>query len=394
MHYFRRLFAFLLVLPFPTQVTKLTLGLFYAHHPPAISTMPSSGTVFSYTVDWAILIGLAVAGFIAGKFPPNKRPFSLHNPDISLPYKCHDTVSLGAAAAVSLVVPAILMLCFALASLVALKASDKKSPQRHPRRHEMWKFHAGLLGLLLSAVLAFVLTNGTKNLLGKPRPNLLGRCQPDVANVANFVVSNATDAGGQLVTAAICTNTDKSVVDEGFRSFPSGHSSAVASGLVYLSLWLAARLGVGSPFLMGGTAGEVDKSERGTQTYDLDQPYGDSVHGGSDDVENGLANSKGGQDAAAPLYLLAISLMPLGAAIYICATRWYDFQHHGLDIMSGFIIGAVSSILGFRYYYQPVRVGAGFSWEPRAARRRKSMPSCCSGGEVDPFCLSGVDCIC
>ncbi|KAK9434669.1 PAP2 superfamily protein [Metarhizium brunneum] len=89
--------------------------------------MPSSGTVFSYTVDWAILIGLAVAGFIAGEFPPNKWPFSLHNPDISLPYKGHDTVSLGAAAAVSVVVPAILMLCFALASLVALKASDKKN---------------------------------------------------------------------------------------------------------------------------------------------------------------------------------------------------------------------------------------------------------------------------
>ncbi|QLI65972.1 uncharacterized protein G6M90_00g029160 [Metarhizium brunneum] len=139
--------------------------------------MPSSGTVFSYTVDWAILIGLAVAGFIAGRFPPNKRPFSLHNPDISLPYKGHDTVSLG-------------------------------------------------------------------------------------------------------------------------------------------------------------------------------------------------------------------------AAIYICATRWYDFQHHGLDIMSGFIIGAVSSVLGFRYYYQPVRVGTGVSWEPRAARSRESMPSCCSGGDADPFCLSGMDCIC
>ncbi|KAG8411413.1 hypothetical protein J3458_015473 [Metarhizium acridum] len=198
----------------------------------------------------------------------------------------------------------------------------------------MWKFHAGLLGLLLSAVGAFFLTNGTKN--------LLGRCQPDLANVVDFVVGNATDASSQLVSAAICKNTDKYVVNEGFRSFPWGHSSAAASGLVYLSLWLAARLGVGSPFLLGGTTGEVEKSERGTQTYNLDQPDADNLHGRTHGMENGTTHSEGGQNVAAPLYLLAISLTPLGAAIYICATRWYDFQHHGLDIMSGFIIGTLS----------------------------------------------------
>ncbi|KAG8412623.1 hypothetical protein J3459_015841 [Metarhizium acridum] len=84
---------------------------------------------------------------------------------------------------------AVIMLCFTLASLVALKTSHKKCSRRHPLRYEMWKFHAGLLGLLLSAVGAFFLTNGTKNLLGKPRPNLLGRCQPDLANVVDFIVA-------------------------------------------------------------------------------------------------------------------------------------------------------------------------------------------------------------
>lgn len=45
-----------------------------------------------------------------------------------------------------------------------------------------------------------------------------------------------------LLTSTICTRTD--LLKDGFRSFPSGHSSLTACGLGYLTLYLAGVLGV------------------------------------------------------------------------------------------------------------------------------------------------------
>ncbi|OAA40702.1 PAP2 domain protein [Metarhizium rileyi] len=328
--------------------------------------------VASYVSDWVVLIILSAAGFFAGKMTPNHRPFSLDNPNISLPYKGHDTVSIGAAIVISIVVPAILILMISLLSLTASKFFGKRHAQNshHALRQKFWEWHAGWLGLMLSAIIAFALTNGTKNLLGKPRPNLLGRCQPDIAKLAEYVVSNATTTGGRLVSAAICTNKDKSVINEGFRSFPSGHSSAASSGLVYISLWLAAKLGVGSPFLLGGSTDRLEDSVH----YSLPTTSFDDTsteYNGKDGQDKYSTASAEGKSAAAPLYLLLVALLPVGISIYICASRWYDFQHHGLDIISGYLIGIASSIIGFRYYHRPLFDGAGFSWIPREPRHRR-----------------------
>lgn len=106
-------------------------------------------------------------------------------------------------------------------------------------RRKLWELHAGWLGLALSMVAAWVITSGMKNLFGKPRPDLLSRCEPDLAHLKDYIVgfagvasnanSNASYAG-QLVSADICKNTDKAKLDDGFRSYPSGHASSSASG--------------------------------------------------------------------------------------------------------------------------------------------------------------------
>jgi membrane-associated phospholipid phosphatase len=337
--------------------------------------MSSILLILSYISDWILLIIFAAVGYIIGNITPNKRPFSLENPDISFPYKGYDTVSLGVAFVVSVGAPAALIVAI---SLLLVPASGLPKNTRAPRynvwRHKLWEWHAGWLGLALSVVLAFFFTSGMKNILGKPRPNLLSRCQPDVVNLAEYVVSNATAASGRLVSAGICTNTDKSVIDEGFRSFPSGHSSAAASGLIYLSLWLAAKLGVGVPFLLGGTIDEVENSIKAHSEHtraprDREETNTRTRHDGSYGSGDLLTYSARRQDAAAPIYLLVITLIPLGAAIYICASRWNDFQHHGFDIIFGFLIGALSSVLAFRYYHLPLCRGAGFAWAARSEKK-------------------------
>jgi hypothetical protein len=44
---------------------------------------PSIRLISSYIFDWIVLIVVAAVGYVLGVITPNKRPFSLVNPDIS-----------------------------------------------------------------------------------------------------------------------------------------------------------------------------------------------------------------------------------------------------------------------------------------------------------------------
>lgn len=72
------------------------------------------------------------------------------------------------------------------------------------------------------------LVNGLKLLLGKPRPDLLARCDPDLANAAAYVLGGVNDriSEGTLVSWTICRNTDTKVLEDGFQAFPSGHAGS------------------------------------------------------------------------------------------------------------------------------------------------------------------------
>lgn len=97
-------------------------------------------------------------------------------------------------------------------------------------KRRLWEWHTGWLGLFLSVVLAFFVVQATKNLFGKPRPDFLQRCNPDLANRASFVVGGYAQ-GVQMLSWRVCRSKDGSGVgtaefEDGFRSFPSGHCSS------------------------------------------------------------------------------------------------------------------------------------------------------------------------
>lgn len=336
--------------------------------------------IASYAVDWALLVIFAALGYVVGNRTPNKRPFYLGDPDIDFPYKGYDTVSLPVLFVVTVVAPAAIIFVLAIAVTPAHPAA-KSSSKSLTWRRKLWEWHAGWLGLALSVVTAWFLTSGMKNLLGKPRPNLLGRCHPDTANIANYFVGDAATAANdlRLVSASICQNTDKSVVDEGFRSFPSGHSTVAASGLVYLALVLAAKLGTGAPFLPYGfrKPADVGSSNHGAQG-NMNSINVLSFNGPRDYQEivevDRIASVARSQASAPPLYLYIISLVPFAVALFISCSRWYDFQHHGFDIISGFVIGTATSALAFRYYYLPLGRGIGWAWGPRSTEHAFWVP--------------------
>ena len=93
-------------------------------------------------------------------------------------------------------------------------------------RPTIHKLHITILGLATSILLSCFLTDFVKNAVGRPRPDLIARCKPKDGTPDHA-----------LVTIDVCTETDHQVLHDGWRSFPSGHSSLAFSGLGYLALY-------------------------------------------------------------------------------------------------------------------------------------------------------------
>jgi len=99
---------------------------------------------------------------------------------------------------------------------------------------KLWDANLSLLGVGLAIASTITVTNTFKNLVGRPRPDFLDRCQP--------LISATNPSVFTLSTSALCTRT--TFLKDGYRSFPSGHSSISFAGLGFLTLFIAGRLNV------------------------------------------------------------------------------------------------------------------------------------------------------
>lgn len=169
-------------------------------------------------------------GFIAYGFhviDPHYHDFSVLDLNISYPLR-DDTVTYLVAAIAVGVVPAIIILVVSLAFVPGIRESRNRS-WGNLLRIKLWEWHTGWLGLAMSLATAVAITEGLKN-FGKPRPNALARCRPDLANIQNYYVGGFYAEGFSnrwaLVSVDICQQTDRSVLNDGFQSWPSGHSSS------------------------------------------------------------------------------------------------------------------------------------------------------------------------
>jgi len=172
--------------------------------------------------------GLISLGF--SKIDPSYHPFSILDLSISYPLR-NDTVSDTVLDIVSILVPAVVILIVSFV-FVRVPGEGKLYSWRSRLSLRGWEFAAGWLGLALCQTTQIMIVTGLKNIIGKPRPDMLARCIPDVANLDQYIVGgygNNVLRGLVLVDRNICTQTNLSQLKDGFRSFPSGHSSSKLS---------------------------------------------------------------------------------------------------------------------------------------------------------------------
>lgn len=150
--------------------------------------------------------------------------------------------------------------------------------------------HHGVLVLLSSRSLMRVVVESLKNRVGRLRPDFFARCEWDAAARACL---------GPL-----------HLVQDGRRSFPSGHSSTSWQGLLFVSLYLAGKTGA---FAFAAIPRSTFLQSR--------------------------------------LLRFAVALAPLFLATWICVTRLEDHRHHPADVVTGALIGAASTLVMYTMYY-------------------------------------------
>ncbi|CAN0913683.1 Putative lipid phosphate phosphatase 3, chloroplastic [Linum grandiflorum] len=169
------------------------------------------------------------------------------------------------------------------------------------RRRDIYDLHHAILGLLFSVLVTAVITDSIKNAVGRPRPDFFWRCFPDG--------NDAYDQLGNVVCHGI-----KSVIKEGHKSFPSGHTSWSFAGLGFLSLYLSGKL----------------------KAFDC----------------------KG------HIAKLCIIVLPLLVACLVGISRVDDYWHHWQDVFAGGVLGLVVSTFCYLQFFPPPYHPQG--WGPYA----------------------------
>lgn len=171
--------------------------------------------------------GVALIGYGFSRVTPNHRPFSLTDASISFPYTQDETVRTSILVVVSLIAPAVIIFLVILL-FVPASVSRGSGSKLLLLKSKIWEWNAAWLGLGLSVAGVFMATQGLKALYGRPRPDMLARCDPDLSDVASYAIGGLgqrLNDAPTLVTWEICRNKSDNLKVNGFSSFPSGHSS-------------------------------------------------------------------------------------------------------------------------------------------------------------------------
>jgi hypothetical protein len=110
------------------------------------------------------------------------RPFSLTDASIAFPNK-PDILSLPVVVIIALVVPAAIIAVLNLSAVLIFHDRTEK----HRFRRVIWEIHVGWLGLCTGLAVTLFVTSGLKDMVGKPRPNLLARCEADLSHITQYI---------------------------------------------------------------------------------------------------------------------------------------------------------------------------------------------------------------
>ncbi|KAJ9127303.1 hypothetical protein QFC24_000710 [Naganishia onofrii] len=172
------------------------------------------------------------------------------------------------------------------------------------------------MGFTITGVVTQVIKMG----VGRPRPDMLSRCQP-YEGAHDHPVFGLSDY-------TICTQTDKRLLDDGFKSFPSGHSScelAVLFFVIFAGVWIEDQANAAVVFV-------VSFAGMGFLTFYL----AGKMH---------LADVKGHRTRA------WLALSPLLASTMVAVSRTADNRHHWQDVTVGSLLGLSIAWVAYRAYF-------------------------------------------
>lgn len=180
----------------------------------------------SYLFDWGIYVTILVVFMVYGStFPPRYHEFLTSDISIQNEYKDENTTLVP--------IPVLLFISVGLPIFQFVFCSIFCKTLTRIRK--CWDIYIGLLVLCGAMATQLMITCILKNICGLPRPDLISRCQPHYTQPVPI---------GTLSSVDICSNDNIALLQEGFRTFPSGHSSTVFCGMILSSLNISAKLQV------------------------------------------------------------------------------------------------------------------------------------------------------
>ncbi|KAL0937026.1 PAP2 superfamily protein [Colletotrichum truncatum] len=175
------------------------------------------------------------------------------------------------------------------------------------RVRSFWDLNNAVIGVLFSLILGSLIQVVVKQLIGGFRPYFLEVCMPDISRAAssNTTGLNAVGFRQIMYSVDVCTQPDKDMLKNAMTSFPSGHSTAAFAGLVFLFLYLNAKLKVWA-------------------------------------------------DYRPALWKIALTFAPLFGALLIACSLTIDQAHNWYDIVVGSAIGTAVAFASYRGSYAAV----------------------------------------
>jgi diacylglycerol diphosphate phosphatase/phosphatidate phosphatase len=169
-----------------------------------------------------------------------------------------------------------------------------------------------------------------------------------------------------LSTSAICTRTD--LLKDGFRSFPSGHASLSACGMVYLALYLAGKMKV------------WDSKGVSLKSWILLAPLSVAALVAISRSVPAFVARLHRHHSIRPIALHADSHpSPFRMADSLC-----DYRHHPTDVLAGSALGTAIASYTYRLYYRPITgPRAGRPYSPRVARESSTTADGDGDSDVD-----------
>lgn len=260
-------------------------------------------TVLSYLVTWTIYFIILICGLLYGRIGvPRRTEFDPLDRKLIFPYVLEsDTFApLWQLVIWAILIPLIMMAIFTFMLTQSISVKSR-----------LILFHRLMVALMCAISLELFVVSSIKNVASVARPDIISRCE-----LKSLQDSRST------VGLSFCNQHDEQILYEGFRSFPSGHSSIVFASSTVQSLYSMAVLNLND--------------------------------------HNGFAWK----------FIFCI-LYPLTIALVISFSRVSDNRHRVSDVLAGSIIGIISGISAYTFYF-PGFHAFKFNWS--RFRLQRSFP--------------------